>query len=312
MTHAAVKDPQEVHDLSGAPLVTVIVPHKYGLEMITECVESLLESDYPSKEIIVIDNNATDGSSIYLKNKYTNKLKVLRSPVNLYYSGALNLGMKYAHGDYALFLNDDTKVSSTYLSRLVGFMQSDSSVGAVQGVVLSYHPPFTADTVAKYVDQFGNAILVDPTKLDQSKRAHEIFGTAGAAMMVRRDVFERVGGFDDQLVLWWEEADLCWGIRLAGYKCMVLLDAIVYHRGGVTASRLPECFSKFHYWKNKLRILVKYHSARRLLIVVPVVILVNILAVLDEFRKRKITVAAAKVRAISWNFRNARDTLRAQ
>jgi len=288
----------------------VIVPHSKGLEMIKACIESLLNSDYPSKEIIVIDNNSTDGSASYLENRYAGKVQLLRSPVNLYYARALNLGMKIASGAYIVFLNDDTKVSLTYLSKLVRFMESDHLVGAAQGLMLNYVLPSRDEYMSRQTDQFRIDGGTGQGRSMGSKQAREIFFTAGAAMMVRRELFGRIGGFDDQFVLWWEEVDLCWRIWLAGYRCMLVPDAIVYHKGRATTSKVPRDFSAFHFWKNRLRVVLKYLDFTRLLTVLPRVIFLWCLAALNQILRGSTRVAVATLQAIPWNLRHIRETLR--
>jgi len=98
--------------MSKWPFVSVIVVNFNGKEFIGECLDSVLKSDYPNFEIVLIDNASTDSSYQYLKKNYgkKKKIKIIRSNKQLYFTGGSNLGAKNARGEKLIFLNSDTVV----------------------------------------------------------------------------------------------------------------------------------------------------------------------------------------------------------
>ena len=120
------------------PLVSVVIPHYGGIEVISECITSLSNCIYINIEIIVVDNNSPDNSHEFIKTKFP-EIKLLQSDYNRGFAGGCNMGAKYAKGEYILILNNDTTHNPEWIDYLVQFMDSNPSVSSVQPKIKNYH-----------------------------------------------------------------------------------------------------------------------------------------------------------------------------
>ena len=119
------------------PLVSVVIPHWNGVEVLSECLESLSETKYPNMEIIVVDNASTDGSPDWVSLNFP-QVKLIENDRNYGYAGGCNRGAKVAEGEYLVFLNNDTIQDHHWLAGLADFMNLNSNVAAVQPKILNF------------------------------------------------------------------------------------------------------------------------------------------------------------------------------
>ncbi|HIP87591.1 MAG TPA: glycosyltransferase family 2 protein, partial [Anaerolineales bacterium] len=181
------------------PRVTAIVVNWNGLEDTIACLASLAEVDYPSLEVVVVDNGSTDGSPALLRQRFP-RLALLETGENLGYAGGNNVGVRYVlerGADYVLLLNNDTEVAPGFLRRLVEVAEADPRVGVVGPTIYYYDRPDVVWSAGGAIDwRRGRAWMMG---LDERDRGQ--FGTAprevnfvtGCAMMVRRETVERAG-----------------------------------------------------------------------------------------------------------------------
>ncbi len=104
------------------PLVSIIIPHWNGIDVITECLESLQRATYPNLEIIVVDNNSTDDSVNYIRKTFP-KVVIFENGLNEGYAGGCNRGSEIAKGEYLLFLNNDTIHEPNWIEPLVQLLE---------------------------------------------------------------------------------------------------------------------------------------------------------------------------------------------
>ena len=102
------------------PKVSIIIPHWNGIEILSECLDSLTQTEYSDKEIIVVDNASTDGSPDWVNINYPS-VKLIENDQNYGYAGGCNRGANAATGDYLIFLNNDTIQDSKWIDPLVDF-----------------------------------------------------------------------------------------------------------------------------------------------------------------------------------------------
>ena len=120
------------------PIVSIIIPHWNGIDVLSECIESLKNSTLPSFEIIVSDNASSDGSQAWIKNNHPDII-LLENDKNYGYAGGCNYGSDIAKGEFLLFLNNDTIQNPNWLQPLVDRMKSDESIAALQPKILNYY-----------------------------------------------------------------------------------------------------------------------------------------------------------------------------
>src|SRR3989344_4543704 len=249
-------------------LSIIIVNYKVKKEIL-RCVDSIYKSKPKTGfEIIVVDNDDIKSIGKEIKQKFP-KVKYIGSDKNLGYGAGNNLGAKYANGDYLFFLNPDTELPSDTLDKLYKFISSKKNVGAVspllidknnkiQGIVGSQFPTPTRTIFSlSFIHKLfpNNSVAKKFFLRDWDKKSEkEVDVVPGAAFMISRKLFEKIGGFDEKLFLFFEEADLARKIASKDLKNYIIPQAKVIHFGGESTKKrndIEEIFnkSKFYYFK---------------------------------------------------------------
>lgn len=222
------------------PPVSILVLNYNGKKFLDDCFNSLFKSDYDNYEIIMIDNQSTDDSVAYTQQNYP-EVKIFQNGVNGGFSLAYNNAFKIAGGKYYVILNNDVKVDPGWLKPLVEYAENHPDTGAVQPKLLSLIDPAKfeyAGASGGFLDRYGypftrgRVFETIETDYGQYNDICRVFWTTGAAMMVKAEILNYSGNFDEDFVHHMEEIDLCYRINLAGYKLAVVPDSIVYHYGG--------------------------------------------------------------------------------
>lgn len=227
------------------PLVTIIIPTRNRLDLLSRCVESIMKkTTYTRYEILVVDNRSDDPATVryLLQLSRTQKARVLRYDAPFNYSSINNFGVKMAKGEILCFLNNDTEViTPDWLEELVSHAVR-REVGAV-GAML-YYPDNTIQHAGVILGLFGVAGHAYryaprgwPGYMGRAWLTQSLSAVTGACMVMRRDVFEEVGGFDERLAVAFNDVDLCLRIREKGYRIVWTPFAELYHHEGVSRGR---------------------------------------------------------------------------
>jgi len=182
--------------------VMVLILSYNGKELLQDSIISYLNNDYSNFQVVVIDNGSTDSSKEWVESNFP-KVHVLRTETNLGYSGGFNFGLEYAFNtekvDYVLITNNDVKVDSKVISELVKVAESDSLIGFTTGKVYYYDNPNILQTVGKNEDPIKwNGTHIGNKEIDEGQYdgiAERIFAD-DIFMLVSREVYESVGGYD--------------------------------------------------------------------------------------------------------------------
>ena len=252
----------------------VIVNWNAGAQL-RECVDSLLAyGEAVVSQIIVVDNGSSDGSTDAIEE--TPGLNIIRTGANLGFAAACNIGAAECHSPYLLFLNPDTRVEPESLSVPLTFMERpvNSRVG-VCGIQLRDESGGVSRSCARFPTLgrlVAGALGLDKlpgfrsSGMRMSDWAHEdtraVDQVMGAFFLIRRELFESVGGFDERFFVYFEEVDLSFRCRQAGWESMFLSEAHAFHVGGGTSrqvkahrlfylllSRLLYGFKHFRSWQ---------------------------------------------------------------
>jgi GT2 family glycosyltransferase len=286
------------------PLVSVIIVNFNGLSVLKPCLESLLKSDYPNYEIIVVDNGSADQSVKYLEKVSFKNVKVITSETNVGFAGGNNLGLSEVEGKYLLLLNNDTLVPKNLLSVLVDKMESDKTVGALQPKIKFMDQPEILDNAGAYLNVLGLTTHwgfgeKDRAEFDQEK---EIFSAKGACLMTRMDIVNKVGLFDDNFGSYFEESDFCWRVWLSGYRVIYFPAVSILHKVGFTSEKMDTVVVMLHSTKNRIFSLYKNLSLINLFrIFIPHLFFLNMLG-LYYFVKLQFNKSWMIYGAIWWNF----------
>jgi len=254
-------------------LSIIIVNYNVTDEVLT-CLRSIKTSDYKSSfEVIIIDNSAA--SIKELQRKEFSNVRYFKNPKNTGFGVANNLGVSVAKGEYLFFLNPDTIVNHDAVTRLVDFLERHSTVAAVSPLLQTMDgKPYLQGNTTLGVKEgivslsFLNKLFPNNpisrkyflTDMDMKTNV-EVDVLPGTAIMIRKDIFEGIGGFDERFFLFFEEFDLCKRLREKGHKLMILSKANVKHAWGVSTGKFPDISkqafenSKFYYFQKHFGII---------------------------------------------------------
>lgn len=255
-----------------AARASVIVVNYNGGQALLCCIQSVLSSLEPGDELIVVDNASTDGSADQLAAAWP-QLRLLRSPGNGGFAAGNNLGAIHAIGDYLVFLNPDTVVTHGWLKALLVPLQGDPAIGLTTAKVLLLDRPDTINTCGNAVHLSGLTLCRGMGELRTAySRQEDVTAVSGAAFAMRRDLFERLGGFDDTFFMYLEDTDLSWRARLAGWRCVFVPDSVVYHDYRLRIG--PR--KVFYQERNRYRLLLKNYRWPTLLALLPALALAEV------------------------------------
>jgi GT2 family glycosyltransferase len=292
------------------PRISVIVLAFNGGELLLRCVDSVIRTNYDNFEVILVDNASTDGSIETVEKNYglNKKLKIIRNTKNLGFSKGNNIGAKHSTGEYLAFLNQDTIVDSAWLTEAMKTFNLKSSIGAVQCKLLKLDNPKLIDSAGVLINILGIAIQLGYNDKD-SKRYNEPYPvTSGlaAALIIKKEIFMEIGGFDEDFFMLSEDGDLCWRVWLRGYEVWFSPHSIVYHKGGTARSRYSSEKNYYYSFRNRFIMLTKNLGLSLLIVSIPLTVLYLFIRGLryGDFHYFK-----ALISAIKWNLRNLRLVL---
>jgi len=228
--------------------VSVIVLNWNGKKHAGECLESLFKQTYKDYEILFVDNSSSDGSVEFVKKRFPAekypKLRILPSGGNWGQGGGDNFGIKRAKGKYVVLLDNDTKADKDFLKEAVKVAEKDPKVGAVVAKLMFYDKP-------NLINSVGHGVFVDGSCVDlgireedkgQYDEVKEIFSANAAGILYRKDALEdtAIEGeyLDADFFTYYEDVDLGFRLRLAGWKIYINPKAIVWHKMNVSTSQV--------------------------------------------------------------------------
>ena len=227
-----------------APKVSIIIVNYNGKELLQKCLDSLLKVNYDNFEIILVDNNSTDGTVEFVTKNYPS-LIIIKLDSNKGFAEPNNVAAKISKGKYLLFLNNDTVVTPNFISEMVKVMETDKKIAICQSLLLK--PDGSVDSSGDFIDHLG-VVYNSKTEIDEIR---EVSSARGASMLVRSDIFKKLDGFDQKFFVTFEDVDLCWRSWILGYRVLIIPTSIVYHEGGITIKKIKSEIA-FHGFKNQL------------------------------------------------------------
>jgi len=237
---------------SEKPLVTIIIPTFNNLGLTRQCLETIFSNTRAgSYELMVVDNASTDGTPAFLREQEkAGRLKLISNVRNEGFARACNQGAQAANGPLALFLNNDTKVTSGWLDAMIGAARRPQ-VGIV-GAKLLY-----ADGRIQHAGiGFINGVPDHPNRHAQAdapevNQSRELDMVTGACLLIRRELFLKLAGFDEAYRNGVEDIDLCLRARAAGFKVVYEPNAVVYHLEGQSVGRFNHVTENLQLFFNR-------------------------------------------------------------
>lgn len=238
-----------------APRVSVIIVHWNERDLLRNCLQSLLTSNYPGLEIIVVDNASTDGSVEVVRGEFP-EVHLIANRENTGFARGNNMGLRDASGKYVAILNADTTVEPDWIRLQVEVMEGDPGIGMCQGKMLLMREPGKINSVGMVLARNGLARHVGDGEEDQGQYETQrpIFGVSGACAFCRREMLDQIGAFDEDYFAYYEDLDLSWRAWIRGWRCVYVPGARLHHYRNVTVSKNSELYWWLRYLNQRNRI----------------------------------------------------------
>lgn len=217
------------------PKVSLIVVNYNGKALVTGCLRALEEQGFRDFEVIIVDNDSSDGS-LYEIQKFLEEspllpfVKLIPLGRNLGFAGGNREGLKHACGEYVAFLNNDAEPDKNWLGELVKAMDSDPEVGICASKMIVYGTEMldsAGDGFSTYLRGFKRG---EGKASSLFNRVEYVFGACAGAALYRRKMIEEIGFLDEDFFLIHEDTDLNFRAQLFGWKVLYVPTAIVYHK----------------------------------------------------------------------------------
>jgi len=193
-------------------------------------------------KIIVADNASTDASLAIMTEKFLD-IQTIVLEKNYGFAGGYNRALAQIKADYFVLLNSDVEVTPNWLEPLIKYLSENEDVAACQPKILSYNKKKYfehAGAAGGFIDKFGFPFcrgrilgLAEEDK-NQYDNTIDIFWATGACLVIRAEVYKKVGGLDDDFFAHMEEIDMCWRLKSRGYRIVCIPESKVFHIGGGT------------------------------------------------------------------------------
>lgn len=279
---------------------SIVILNWNGLTHLQECLQSVHETNYPSMEIILADNGSTDESLAWVKQHFPD-ISILELKKNYFFAGGNNRAIKHCKNDYVIFLNNDVKVDPMWLHSLHTCIVTNPKSQLFQPKILSAKKPTHfeyAGAAGGFIDRYGypycRGRIFDLVEEDtgQYDTDESIDWASGAAMVIKKTLFEELQGFDEDFEMHMEEIDLCWRARDIGHTITYCHNAKVYHIGG--GSLAQGSYRKIWYnFRNNWYMLIKNLPKHRLFRVLFIRYLLDVIALKRALLTGKFSEAKA-------------------
>ena len=245
-------------------MVRLVILNWNGHSWLERCLNALRRQTFRDFEVVIVDNGSHDDSVELVRRDFP-EFNVLPLDDNAGFAAGNNAGASGATCEYLAFLNNDTEVESGWLQALVDAAESDRTVGLVTSHIVFMDRPDIVDSAGDgYLRCGGGFKLRHGQPAEDRADVSDVFGACGAAFMIRTQLFERLGGFDEDLFMVYEDVDLSYRARLIGARCVFASAARVKHAGSASLGHISSL--AVYYGQRNLEWTWIKNSPRRLLL----------------------------------------------
>jgi GT2 family glycosyltransferase len=256
------------------PAVAVVIPNWNGCRFLAACFDSLRAQRYRDFEVILVDNGSRDDSVTFTRGHYP-EVRIVSLPENLGFAAGVNRGITAARGRYVALLNNDTEVDPDWLGELVRVLEENPTAASAASKILE-HEAGRRD----HLYSIGDALTADgcPRRIGAGESDHgqwdgvrEVFGACAGAALYRRSVLDEIGLLDEAFFAYLEDGDWALRARLAGYVCLAVSSAVVYHVGSATTGVGSPLLFRLGT-RNRVRLVLKNYPAPWLIRYAPAIL----------------------------------------
>ena len=275
------------------PLFSVIIPNWNGKHHLTDCLESLRRQSLQNFEIILVDNGSTDGSAEFIKRNYP-EVMLLKLHKNHGFAYGVNAGINASRGEFFVLLNNDTEVVAIWLEQLQAAIKEHPDVFIFASMLVNYYNRNLIDSAGD-----GFNLWLGPYKIgelepfENFRKKKYIFGACGGGGCYKRELFDRIGLFDEDFFAYLEDVDFSFRANWAGFRCLLVPDAVIYHKVAATSGANTRNKNKFDIMRrrNYLFLIAKNYPVAFLLQYLPLIIALHCLKLLLNLCRGRISVA---------------------
>lgn len=252
---------------------SIIIPNLNGSALLKDCLTSLLQSINKTPqiifEIILVDNASIDDSIDIFSQLTTNlHTSIILNPKNYGFAKAINIGITKAKYDYIIVCNNDIKFDSNWFKEITKAITTRPKYASYFGLVLNKDGSLIESTGLKYywrgkAKNIGNGLPYTKELKNQSTSI-PIWGASASLVVYKKNIIQRLGGFDENFFAYEEDVDLAFRLNKFGYKTLFIPKAISYHLGGATSGKMGNFRAKMDA-KNWIFLIVKNYSLKQIL-----------------------------------------------
>jgi hypothetical protein len=280
------------------PLVSVVIVSRDGRHHLVDCLPSLMAQTYPRIEVIVVDDQSSDGTDGFLRQHHPT-VKLVRQIGGSNFAAGNNQGIRLASGDLVLLLNNDTILDSYCVQEMVAAHIAQPSSGGVAAMLRFYDNRPFVNGLGTFVPRrrFGHDVAIGSLDVGQFADGTPVPLLCFGAALIPRWAFEQVGLLDEAYEFYYEDADWSYRARVLGLDLIAAPRAKAYHKFGASTGNLPSAFKIRLATRNRLRFVLKNLPARSVIAEIMLYQLDDVLRLLMSLSHGQGSVAMAILRA---------------
>ena len=253
--------------------IAVVILNWNGAKLLEQFLPSVIAYSEEAT-IYVADNASTDTSIEIIQSKFP-QITIIKNEGNYGFAKGYNVALQQVEEDYYALVNSDIEVTENWLAPILSIFDNEPNIGIIQPKILDYKNKAYfeyAGAAGGYIDQFGypycRGRMFDTLEKDQGQYNDDvdIFWASGACLFIRKDIYRKLNGFDDDFFAHQEEIDLCWRAFNLGYTARYTSKSVVYHVGGATLNE-GNPRKTFLNFRNSLLMLTKNLPERKLFLI---------------------------------------------
>lgn len=263
------------------PVISILLVTYQSQDDIKACLDSIKQFCHISHEILILDTGSTDQTEKIVKSHSLFKSKKLHyriSKKNLGYAGGQQLLSTYAKGSYLLFLNPDARLTSKCLEPMIKAFQENKNLFAVQPAVYLLCDNNTLNLTGKVTHYLGFDYLRD-YKAHTLRKSAKIGSVSGSAFLCSTQKFKKIRGFNSVFFMYYEDSDLSWRARLAGYDIWFENKSVFFHDYKFIPNEVQQSYKNklFYNERNRLMMIFNNYQVKTLLLLLPSLFVVEIM-----------------------------------
>lgn len=252
------------------PKISIIIVTYNSEKVIMQCINSILTQKYDNYEVIIIDGGSKDRTVELVKK--IKGVRLINIKKNMGFSKLNNIGVKSAKGEYLLFLNPDTEITDKeMLSVLISEIRKNPRIGAISPIQFRYenskkiyNPVFTILPAGHVIHlDFADSFRFFSKRYSNEKEPTEslkyVDFPPGSCVLIKKDLFKKIGEFDEDFFMYYEDTSLGLSVWKNGYCCAVTKNTESFHAGGA-GSRVDNLFLRYHYWRGRVIFVKKWDT----------------------------------------------------